>query len=207
MRTGFELGFEDDQGNTYVNNHIMFKILVHPVTAQFLTARDNFYAAEVDVRRRQLLADAAANATGGVLAGDDEVYYTVVGFEALACSIRRNAGWLPAPVSCPESTSTGKVVPPQPVAEGEKIVYTYDVMWEQSEIKWVSRWDSYLRMPRGQVAAPTCPSAHTGPPASASKMLTIRSIMILDLGTPIRPGGSDCSNSVSPRRRPPRCTG
>mmetsp|Transcript_3544 Transcript_3544/g.8825 ORF Transcript_3544/g.8825 Transcript_3544/m.8825 type:complete len:694 (-) Transcript_3544:103-2184(-) len=151
VRTGFELGFEDDQGNTYVNNHIMFKILVHPVTAQFLTARDNFYAAEVDVRRRQLLADAAANATGGVLAGDDEVYYTVVGFEALACSIRRNAGWLPAPVSCPESTSTGKVVPPQPVAEGEKIVYTYDVMWEQSEIKWVSRWDSYLRMPRGQV--------------------------------------------------------
>eukprot|EP00193_Tetraselmis_chui_P008195 CAMPEP_0177765252 /NCGR_PEP_ID=MMETSP0491_2-20121128/7892_1 /TAXON_ID=63592 /ORGANISM="Tetraselmis chuii, Strain PLY429" /LENGTH=315 /DNA_ID=CAMNT_0019281587 /DNA_START=214 /DNA_END=1156 /DNA_ORIENTATION=+ len=132
VRTGFDLGFMDDSGEFFVNNHIMFKILVHPVTAQFLTARDNFYAAEVDVRRRQLMSDAVANAR-------------------YRAASQRNAGWLPVALPCPDATSNGQIVPPQKVAEGEKIVYTYDVMWEQSEIKWVSRWDSYLRMPRGQV--------------------------------------------------------
>ena len=31
------------------------------------------------------------------------------------------------------------------------IVYTYDVHWQPSQIKWASRWDAYLRMPGGKV--------------------------------------------------------
>ena len=72
VRTGFEVGYIDESG-VYVNNHVMFKILVHPVTAQFLTARDRFYATEIDVRRRQLLEDAAQNRTGGVVSAGSEV--------------------------------------------------------------------------------------------------------------------------------------
>lgn len=34
---------------------------------------------------------------------------------------------------------------------GAKIVYTYDVFWEESDIAWSSRWDAYLRMPGGRV--------------------------------------------------------
>ncbi len=34
---------------------------------------------------------------------------------------------------------------------GAKIVYTYDVYWEESDIAWSSRWDAYLRMPGGRV--------------------------------------------------------
>jgi transmembrane 9 superfamily protein 2/4 len=30
-------------------------------------------------------------------------------------------------------------------------MYTYDVYWQVSDIKWASRWDSYLRMPGGKV--------------------------------------------------------
>jgi len=32
----------------------------------------------------------------------------------------------------------------QVVGNGEKILYTYDVIWEESEIAWSSRWDIYL---------------------------------------------------------------
>lgn len=39
----------------------------------------------------------------------------------------------------------------QVVAEGEDIVYTYDVYWQESDVEWASRWDAYLRMPNGTV--------------------------------------------------------
>lgn len=39
----------------------------------------------------------------------------------------------------------------QEIVEGAKIVYTYDVYWQNSNIKWTSRWDAYLRMPGGKV--------------------------------------------------------
>ena len=34
---------------------------------------------------------------------------------------------------------------------GGKLVYTYDVFWEMSNIGWASRWDAYLKMPGGRV--------------------------------------------------------
>lgn len=35
---------------------------------------------------------------------------------------------------------------------GAKITYTYDVLWEESNIAWSSRWDAYLKMPGGKVS-------------------------------------------------------
>ena len=32
-----------------------------------------------------------------------------------------------------------------------RIVYTFDVYWEESDISWASRWDAYLNMPGGRV--------------------------------------------------------
>ncbi len=37
------------------------------------------------------------------------------------------------------------------VGADAKLVYTYDVYWELSDISWASRWDAYLRMPGGRV--------------------------------------------------------
>lgn len=34
----------------------------------------------------------------------------------------------------------------QVVAENESILYTYDVIWMESDTKWASRWDIYLSM-------------------------------------------------------------
>merc|ERR1719461_428222 len=37
------------------------------------------------------------------------------------------------------------------LASHEEIVYTYDVVWSESEIRWASRWDNYVKMTGGQI--------------------------------------------------------
>merc|ERR1719277_2436933 len=33
----------------------------------------------------------------------------------------------------------------------DEIVYTYDVRWTYSDVRWASRWDMYLKMTGGQI--------------------------------------------------------
>merc|ERR1719277_1317604 len=33
----------------------------------------------------------------------------------------------------------------------DEIVYTYDVRWTYSDVRWASRWDAYLKMTGGQI--------------------------------------------------------
>ncbi|KAJ0263992.1 Transmembrane 9 superfamily member 7 [Hirschfeldia incana] len=40
---------------------------------------------------------------------------------------------------------------PQEVEQGKEIVFTYDVSFKESEIKWASRWDTYLLMNDDQI--------------------------------------------------------
>ena len=45
-------------------------------------------------------------------------------------------------------------LPPQPVdpeASGAEYIFTYDVTWEESAIRWASRWDLYLYMGDDQI--------------------------------------------------------
>lgn len=74
--------------------------------------------------------------------------YMIVGFEVSPCSLKRTAG---KPIEDIVCDSLDRVPPAQEIKEGEKILYTYDVYWQISDIKWASRWDSYLRMPGGKV--------------------------------------------------------
>jgi transmembrane 9 superfamily member 2/4 len=48
--------------------------------------------------------------------------------------------------SCPNAKQLTRedISSPQIVKQGEVIIYTYDVMWERSDIEWSSRWDVYL---------------------------------------------------------------
>ncbi|KAH7294029.1 hypothetical protein KP509_28G053300 [Ceratopteris richardii] len=41
--------------------------------------------------------------------------------------------------------------PPQEVKEGEDVVFTYDVKFEASNVKWAFRWDTYLFMSNDQI--------------------------------------------------------
>lgn len=84
-------------------------------------------------------------------AGDSgtDTYWMVVGFEVSPCSIARDADKPVDEVIC--GVEGDAHIRPQEVVPGAKIVYTYDVYWQESTIKWTSRWDAYLRMPGGQV--------------------------------------------------------
>ena len=43
-------------------------------------------------------------------------------------------------------------LPPQPVLDGPgEFIFTYDVTWEESAIRWASRWDLYLYMGDDQI--------------------------------------------------------
>ena len=54
IRPGYEVGYERD-GKYYLNNHLMFKILVHKTNGQYTRARENMAeieaAAVIEVRR------------------------------------------------------------------------------------------------------------------------------------------------------------
>eukprot|EP00891_Asterochloris_glomerata_P002822 jgi/Astpho2/2822/e_gw1.00050.44.1_t len=174
IRPGFEVGYKNDEGY-FVNNHLMFKILVHQTNGQYTRARQDLAeieaAAVVEGGARRLLKNRQLatlmrragrqlsakqpeglddeEALDDFLAEDDKSMYMVVGFEIMACSIKRKAGAPIEAISC--VSNEDKPPPPQPVVKDAEIVYSYDVYWDQSEINWASRWDAYLKMPGGRV--------------------------------------------------------
>lgn len=169
VRPGFELGYEEN-GKYYVKNHLQFNILVHPTHGEYMRARQGYKDAAVleniDARRlmsrRQLLdagvpaeqlaaaGSAARSLQEDAAAGSEDAtqMYMIVGFEVAPCSLYRKAG---KPIENIVCDSADRQPAPQEIKEGEKIMYTYDVYWQISDIKWASRWDSYLRMPGGKV--------------------------------------------------------
>lgn len=42
-------------------------------------------------------------------------------------------------------------LPPQPVADGTEVIFSYDVRFVASDVKWASRWDTYLLMMDDQI--------------------------------------------------------
>tara|TARA_B100000524_G_scaffold137816_1_gene68980 strand:+ start:1574 stop:3445 length:1872 start_codon:yes stop_codon:yes gene_type:complete len=74
----------------------------------------------------------------------------IVGFEVEAYSVKHSyEGEWKAGVAL-TSVPLRPDLPPMP-AWNPEIVYTYDVVWEHSEIAWASRWDLYLYMGDDQV--------------------------------------------------------
>merc|ERR1719356_2037474 len=45
----------------------------------------------------------------------------------------------------------GSAFPVFDLGTNEEITYTYDVQWAESDIRWASRWDNYLKMTGGQI--------------------------------------------------------
>lgn len=80
----------------------------------------------------------------------------IVGFEVIPSSVKHEYGeWdekNPRLVTCNGNT---KITPgshaPQEVANDTFVVFTYDVTFVPSDIKWASRWDTYLLMNDDQI--------------------------------------------------------
>ncbi|XWS70803.1 hypothetical protein CRYUN_Cryun03dG0080400 [Craigia yunnanensis] len=138
--TGYPVGVKV-QDVYYVFNHLKFKVLVHKYE-------------ETNVARMMGTGDAAEVIPTIGNGGSDVPGYMVVGFEVVPCSVLDNGNLVknlkmyekyPSPVKC-ESTTVS-----MPIKEGEPIVFTYEVTFEESDIKWPSRWDAYLKMEGSKV--------------------------------------------------------
>lgn len=171
VRPGFELGYTEN-GKYYIYNHLLFNILISATHGEYIAAMERSKSSminDMDVRHllstsagavhqaqaqqqaslpRQLLSRVQRFLAETSPQGEEpeEEYFMVVGFEVAPCSIKRKAGKPIENVACDD----GKVQP-QEIVVGADIVYTYDVYWQESNIKWASRWDAYLRMPGGEV--------------------------------------------------------
>jgi len=135
---GFPLGFRH-MGKTYINNHLVFNILVHRTTEVYdeqMDANQRFMASN-PLGRRKLLEDET----------NDNDKYMVVGFEVMPCSVNHKFDEKPDFTAC-ELTDPSKWME---VKEEVVVPYTYDVKWQLSDIPWSSRWDAYLKMPGGRV--------------------------------------------------------
>ncbi|KAF9614425.1 hypothetical protein IFM89_018570 [Coptis chinensis] len=138
--TGYPVGIKV-QDSYFVFNHLKFKVLVHKYE-------------EPNVARVMGTGD-AAEVIPAVRKGDSDVAgYMVVGFEVVPCSVRHDPNSVknmkmyekyPAGINC-DPTSVGMAV-----KEGQPIVFTYEVLFEESDIKWPSRWDAYLKMEGSKV--------------------------------------------------------
>jgi len=76
----------------------------------------------------------------------------IVGFEVEPSSIRHtySGAWKGGETSlstCGGSASSS----PLPMESPGEIIFTYDVKWEYSDVKWASRWDTYLLMGDEQI--------------------------------------------------------
>jgi len=82
----------------------------------------------------------------------------IVGFEVMPFSIKHsyygkwNASAVPyhSLTTCAGDPPNGRFERHQPQVidstEGGQVIFTYDVEWEKSMVKWASRWDVYLQM-------------------------------------------------------------
>jgi len=126
---GFPLGrkLEEEASKTdqYVlNNHLRFKILYHPVESDDGKETDGNY---------------------------------IVGFHVYPYSIKHtyrgkwnSTGGQYARLSTCKQPPMGQFNQHDPLiidaTEGQEVVWTYDIEWVRSNVKWASRWDVYLQM-------------------------------------------------------------
>ncbi|KAB1211874.1 Transmembrane 9 superfamily member 4 [Morella rubra] len=139
--TGYPIGVKL-QGVYYIFNHLKFTVLVHKYE-------------EANVARVMGTGDAAeVIPTTGKGGSDVPPGYMVVGFEVVPCSVVHNIESVknlnmydkyPNELKC-EANSVA-----MPIKEGQPIVFTYEVKFEESDIKWPSRWDAYLKMEGSKV--------------------------------------------------------
>eukprot|EP00471_Norrisiella_sphaerica_P009230 CAMPEP_0184497608 /NCGR_PEP_ID=MMETSP0113_2-20130426/37013_1 /TAXON_ID=91329 /ORGANISM="Norrisiella sphaerica, Strain BC52" /LENGTH=506 /DNA_ID=CAMNT_0026884795 /DNA_START=314 /DNA_END=1835 /DNA_ORIENTATION=- len=127
---GYALGFLGsnqialtETGVAYVNNHIRFHLFYHEDPSSFTGYRIVGFEVEPFSVEHEI---------DGVYQGTHTRLLTCTPLNKVT------AGMRPQPVSGVESDRT-------------EIIWTYDVQWGKSDVKWASRWDVYLKMTDSQI--------------------------------------------------------
>ncbi len=75
----------------------------------------------------------------------------LVGFEVEAFSVKHTYKGKWGVDASLTSVPLSPDLPPQPIVKPGEYIFTYDVQWEESPIRWASRWDLYLYMGDDQI--------------------------------------------------------
>ncbi|KAJ6850329.1 transmembrane 9 superfamily member 11-like [Iris pallida] len=140
--TGYPVGVKVAD-SYYVFNHLKFTILVSKYE-------------DASVAGVMGTGDAAAELIppSGGPGAPGPPGWMVVGFEVVPCSFQHDTESIknvrtydkyPAKIQCDPNTVA------MSVREGQPIVYTYEYSFVETDIKWPSRWDAYLRMEGAKV--------------------------------------------------------
>ena len=164
---GFPLGFRGSsdipgtkEGTTYLNNHLLITIKYHKDPSfdvrRSSSPRGSPPAAAPARAIPRPPVPAATHPHTPPLPSRERGLASqgsrIVGFEVEPSSIRHtySGAWKGGETSlstCGGSTGSS----PLPMDAAGEVVFTYDVKWEYSEIKWASRWDTYLLMGDEQI--------------------------------------------------------
>ncbi|KAM3321417.1 transmembrane 9 superfamily member 11 [Capsicum chacoense] len=138
--TGYPVGIKV-QDAYYVFNHLKFTVLVHKFE-------------ETNVARVMGTGDGSEVISTVGNEGSDAPGYMVVGFEVVPCSFQHTPdslknlkmyGKIPSPIKCDPTTVS------MAIKENEPVSFSYEVNFVESDIKWPSRWDAYLKMEGAKV--------------------------------------------------------
>nr|DAD37855.1 TPA_asm: hypothetical protein HUJ06_008496 [Nelumbo nucifera] len=130
--TGYPIGLNFHNAH-YVFNHLKFKILVHRYNESALTPGVVGST-----------GDAIDHIPGSKKTKNSPPEYMVVGFEVVPCSYQHNVEH-PNKLKMYNKFSSAIICDPlslaKTVKEGEPIVFSYEVSFEESNIQWLSRWE------------------------------------------------------------------
>jgi len=132
--TGYPVGYIPEGTNdVYIINHLKFKVLVHKYEGGKVKVVGTGEGMEV-------ISEMDSDANSG---------FEIVGFEVVPCSVKRDPKDMLKlkmydkvdPVNCPVELEKSQLI-----KEKEQITFTYEVEFVNSDIRWPSRWDAYLKM-------------------------------------------------------------
>ncbi|KAG0486578.1 hypothetical protein HPP92_008673 [Vanilla planifolia] len=135
--TGYPIGVRVRDSH-FIFNHLKFIVLVHKY------------------EEPTTLATASTSTLGSSTSADypNSPGYMVVGFEVVPCSFQHDTESIknlkmydkyPTKIQCEPTTVAMEVKEKQP------LVFTYEVSFVESDIRWPSRWDAYLKMEGAKV--------------------------------------------------------
>uniref|UniRef100_A0A5B7BNW7 Transmembrane 9 superfamily member n=1 Tax=Davidia involucrata TaxID=16924 RepID=A0A5B7BNW7_DAVIN len=138
--TGYPVGIKV-QDVYYIFNHLKFTVLVHKYEENNITSVIG-------------AGDGAELIAMGDKSGKGGKGYVVVGFEVVPCSFQHNPESVkdlkmydkyPSPVKC------DPIAVAMAIKEGQPLVFSYEVSFVESDIRWPLRWDAYLKMEGSKV--------------------------------------------------------
>lgn len=163
FQKGFDVGFMGSkdiahsyEGQAYINNHHKLILYYHQVEKPKTPAPSKPAPSTPDVDNEE---ESSSSSSSSPSTEDDEEtgLFRIVGFEVEPFSVKHTVkgdwkGTASKLHTCSSNNPVTRDQPPQSLSATEKeLIWTYDVEWRSSEVKWASRWDLYLKMSDSEI--------------------------------------------------------